>query len=136
MNTSTPTSPATVLVVDDYPELCRVAAMFLEHCGFHVLLATGPEEAKKIAREAGAIDVLLTDVEMPGMRGDELAEWFRLTRPGTAVVFMSGNPMQERRLKPRYFVEKPFVRLDQLLNAVRSAAAESHAPDQPTSAAA
>jgi len=114
----------TVLVVDDYPELCAIAAICLRRCGYRVLTANNGEQAKQIARENIDIDLLLTDVEMPGMLGDELADWFRVTRPDTAIVFMSGNPMQQRRLEPCYFVEKPFSRLDALLKTILTAIEE------------
>jgi len=112
------TAPETILVVDDYAALCNVAALLLGHCGYRVLTATSGEQAKQIAHEH-QIDLLLTDVEMPGIQGDELAAWFRATRPGTLVVFMSGNPAQLRRLLPCHFVEKPFVHLDALVKEVR-----------------
>jgi CheY-like chemotaxis protein len=108
----------TILVVDDYPALCDVAALLLSRFGYRVLTATNGEQAKRIARETH-IDLLLTDVEMPGMLGDELAAWFRATRPQTAIIFMSGNPMQLRRLQPCHFVEKPFIHLDTLVKEVR-----------------
>jgi CheY-like chemotaxis protein len=120
----------TVLVVDDHPELCEVAKLLLEHCGYHVLTATSGEDARRLARMIGHIDLLLTDVEMPGIRGDELADWFRLTHPESAVVFMSGNPLQQRRLQPRFFVEKPFVHLDMLLRTVRAALDEHQTTHQ------
>jgi len=111
----------TILVVDDHPALCEVASRLLEHCGYRVLTANHGEEAKEIARKNPDIALLLTDVEMPGMLGDELAEWFRVTRPETAVVFMSGNPMQRHRLNEYPFIEKPFVHLDGLVKIVREA---------------
>jgi len=114
-----PAHAETVLVVDDQPALCLVAAMLLRRCGYRVLTATSGDEAKRLARENAGIDLLLTDVEMPGMLGDELAAWFHVTRPGAQVVFMSGNPMQHRRLEPCHFVEKPFIHLDTLVEKIR-----------------
>lgn len=124
----------TILVVDDYPALCNVAALLLGRCGYRVLTATTGEQAKRIARETH-IDLLLTDVEMPGMLGDELATWFRATRPQTEIIFMSGNPMQLRRLQPCHFVEKPFIHLDALVKEVREVLNHSRA-NVPASAAA
>jgi CheY-like chemotaxis protein len=131
-----PTKPETILVVDDHPELCEIASILLRRCGYRVLTANDGEQAKKLARKDTPIDLLLTDVEMPGMLGDELAEWFRLTRPHTAVVFMSGNPMQHRRLEPCHFIEKPFIRLDVLLKTIREALHQSRANPPTASAAA
>jgi len=114
-------APETILVVDDSPALCQVASMFLQHCGYRVLTATHGEQAKEIAQDNLQIDLVLTDLEMPVMLGDELAEWFRVMRPGTAVVFMSGDSTERQRLNPCFFVEKPFVHLDILLNTIREA---------------
>jgi two-component system, cell cycle sensor histidine kinase and response regulator CckA len=134
----TRTATETILVVDDHPELCEVASLLLQCCGYRVLTARNGEEAIRIACENTNIDLLLTDVEMPVILGDELAEWFRVTRPETAVVFMSGNPMQQRRLEPCYFVEKPFIHLDRLLKTVRAAIDEhqTHTHHHTTSVAA
>jgi CheY-like chemotaxis protein len=131
-----PATAETILVVDDLPELRLVASLLLQRCGYRVLTANSGEHAKKIARENPNIDLLLTDVEMPGMLGDQLAEWFRVTRPHTAVVFMSGNPMQQRRLDRSYFVEKPFIRLDALVATIREALRDSRSTHHSTSAAA
>jgi CheY-like chemotaxis protein len=128
------TAPETILVVDDYAALCNVAALLLGRCGYRVLTATSGEQAKQVAREHD-IDLLLTDVEMPGMQGDELAAWFRATRPRTQVVFMSGNPAQLRGLQPCHFVEKPFIHLDALVKEVREVLNNAHA-DMPALAAA
>lgn len=130
------TATETILVVDDHPELCEIASLLLRRCGYRVFTATRSEQAKQIARENPNIDLLLTDVEMPGIQGDELAEWFRVTRPATAVVFMSENPMQQRRLEPCYFAEKPFIRLDVLLKTVRTALNDHSTSHQNNAAAA
>jgi two-component system cell cycle sensor histidine kinase/response regulator CckA len=111
----------TILVVDDHPELCHIAALLLGRVGYRVLTADSGEQAREIARHGADVDLLLTDVEMPGMSGDELAAWFRGVRPNMPIVFMSGNPAQFERLKPRFFVEKPFIHLDLLVGTIREA---------------
>ena len=126
----------TILVVDDQPALCEVAEILLERCGYHVLTAHSATEAKGIARKNPDIDLLLTDIEMPGMLGDELADWFRAHRPHATVVFMSGNPMQQRRLAASPFIEKPFIHLDLLVSTIREALRHNHAAHAATSAAA
>src|SRR6187402_308350 len=118
-------APKTILVVDDHPALCLVARLVLQRSGYRVLTANHADEAENIARENPDIDLLLTDIDMPGMTGDELAEWFHVTRPNTAIVFMSGNHLHYRRLKPCHFVEKPFIHLDQLLKTIHSALHET-----------
>ncbi|MDR3402335.1 MAG: response regulator [Chthoniobacter sp.] len=126
----------TILVVDDQPALCEVAVILLEHCGYRVLTAHDATEAKAIVRQNSDIDLLLTDIEMPGMLGDELAEWFRAQRPQGAVIFMSGNPMQRRRLEEYPFIEKPFVHLDILVNTIRETLRRQHTTRQGASIAA
>jgi CheY-like chemotaxis protein len=114
-------TPPTILVVDDQHALCEIAGILLRRCGYRVLTANSGEQAKDVARRNPRIDLLLTDVEMPDMLGDELAKWFHANAPGMPVVFMSGNRMQHQRLRPCRFVDKPFVHLDILLNTIREA---------------
>lgn len=125
-----------ILVVDDHGEFCEVTSILLRRSGYRVLAARSGQQAKQVARENPGIDLLLTDVEMPGMSGDELAQWFRITCPGTAVAFMSGNPMQQYRMGHRYFIEKPFNHCGSLLKTVCLAINERHATMQTTPLAA
>jgi DNA-binding NtrC family response regulator len=129
-----PSAPETVLVVDDQPALCEVAEMFLSRCGYHVLTAHNEREAMDIARRDAHIDLVLTDVEVPGIHGDELAEWFHVTSPKTAVVFMSEDPVEPRKLAEHPFIEKPFVHLDTLESTIRgtlkSQRRESHTNEE------
>ncbi len=81
----------TVLVVEDRADVRELVASMLEDGGYGVLTAGSGLEALEISRTAaGPLDVLLTDVKMSGMSGLELAERARTTRPGLAVVLMSG----------------------------------------------
>jgi DNA-binding NtrC family response regulator len=122
-----PSAPETVLVVDDQPALCEVAEMFLSRCGYHVLTAHSEREAMEIAGRDAHIDLVLTDVEVPGIHGDELAEWFHAMSPETAVVFMSGDPVEPERLGEHPFIEKPFVHLDTLESTIRGTLKSHHA---------
>ncbi len=78
-----------VLVVDDEPALVALVRTMLWRAGFTVLEATSPEEALRISASA-PVDLLLSDVMMPGMNGYELAAKIRSERPGIKVLFMSG----------------------------------------------
>jgi len=109
---------ATVLVVDDYRSLCEMIAAMLRPFGFHVLMATNGEEAKALASQTARIDLLLTDIEMPEMRGDELAAWFRAAKAGTPVLFMSSQCATPPVFDPFHFLQKPF-RAETLLSKVR-----------------
>ncbi|GAB4337163.1 MAG: hypothetical protein Kow0089_08180 [Desulfobulbaceae bacterium] len=81
----------TILLVDDRHELVDLAAQALEPLGYHVLGATGAEEAQELSRSLhGRIDLLVTDIVMPGMNGVELARALRESRPEMKVIFVSG----------------------------------------------
>lgn len=81
----------TVLVVEDQALLRKVVVSMLEQDGYRVLSAQDPQEGLELARaHKGAIDLLISDVIMPGMNGRAFAEQLNLTRPGTKVLFVSG----------------------------------------------
>jgi len=81
----------TVLLVEDEASLWQLGARLLTRGGYQVLTATTPAEALELARdEDQRIDLLLTDVVMPGMLGTELADQLTGLRPGLPVLFMSG----------------------------------------------
>ncbi|MDD3148118.1 MAG: PAS domain-containing protein, partial [Candidatus Riflebacteria bacterium] len=81
----------TILLVEDEPAILKISTMMLERMGYRVLTAETPEKAIQIAAErAGKIQLLMTDVIMPGMNGRELAEKVLASNPGLACLFMSG----------------------------------------------
>jgi CheY-like chemotaxis protein len=104
----------TVLLVEDREEVRRALREYLRHLGYDVLDATKAEEALALASRGAQIDVLLTDVNMPGGSGTDLADAIRAVLPGIRVVFMSGyapDPaMRERMgLLGATFLQKPFA---------------------------
>ena len=81
----------TVLLVEDEPAVLRAAARIMRLAGYSVLTATGGVEALQLlARREDRVDVMLTDVMMPGMGGRELASKVRELRPEVKVLFTSG----------------------------------------------
>ena len=81
----------TVLVVDDQHVVLELVDAFLEDTGFRVYLAGSGRQALEICnRLQGAVDLLLTDVRMPGMNGPELHDRIVAKFPGIKVLFMSG----------------------------------------------
>jgi signal transduction histidine kinase len=79
----------TILVVEDDPIVRRAVVKKLEKHGYHVLQAQDGPEALKFKEP---IDLLLTDVVMPGMNGKQLADQWTARQPGLPVLFMSGYP--------------------------------------------
>jgi two-component system cell cycle sensor histidine kinase/response regulator CckA len=114
----------TLLVVEDEAALREVAGRILSGAGYHVLAADGGTQALELAAlHEGSIDLLVSDVVMPGMLGKELAERLVHTRPDTRVLYMSGyaQPVlaSQGTLDPGVaLLEKPFTAAD-LLSAVR-----------------
>jgi PAS domain S-box-containing protein len=83
----------TVLVVEDDELVLDVACRTLTQNGYHVLVAhDGAEALTLMDSRSGAIDLLLTDVVMPGATGKEVAETVSELRPGVRVLYMSGYP--------------------------------------------
>jgi CheY-like chemotaxis protein len=80
----------TVLVVDDEPEILKVAAEILHDGGYRVIEAAGPAEALEALRQDPAVELLFTDVVMPGMNGFELARRAKALRPDLRVLYTSG----------------------------------------------
>ncbi|MBS2027631.1 MAG: response regulator [Deltaproteobacteria bacterium] len=86
-----PKGSGVVLVVEDDPAVRAVLLRILRGAGYTLLEAAGPEEALALAeRHTGRIDLLITDLVMPGMNGKAVADRLLATRPGLRVLFMSG----------------------------------------------
>jgi hypothetical protein len=80
-----------LLLVEDEPSLRTLVVSVLEDRGYEVLQAGNGLDAIELAeRHRGRIDLLLTDIVMPGLSGPELAHRLRRLRPGLEVLFMSG----------------------------------------------
>ena len=81
----------TILLVDDEETVLRFSARVLTKEGFRVLsVGSGPAALDAAQTGANAIDLLVTDVMMPGMNGCQLAESLLARRPSLRVLFMSG----------------------------------------------
>jgi len=86
-----PQGNRTILVVDDEPSIRRLVMDTLQPLGYRTLEASGGEEALRINETfTGDLDLLLTDVIMPGMNGRALADAICKSRPSIKVLFMSG----------------------------------------------
>lgn len=80
----------TILVVEDAEGLRDFARRLLERQGCHVILASDAVEATAAFAQNPAIDLLLTDVVMPGISGPELVRQLRERQPMLKVIYMSG----------------------------------------------
>jgi CheY-like chemotaxis protein len=117
----------TVLLVEDELSLRKLSRHLLELCGYSVLEAENGTDALKVSQEHNqrAIDLLLTDVVMPGMSGRVLADQLTRERPKTRVLYMSGYTGQtvgEHGVlaEGSFFLPKPFTR-EALARKVREA---------------
>jgi CheY-like chemotaxis protein len=79
-----------ILVVDDDPLVLNYASNVLQDCGYTVLVASDGIGALALLRDHSPIDLLFTDVVMPGLDGVEVARQARRESPGLKVLFTSG----------------------------------------------
>jgi CheY-like chemotaxis protein len=132
-------SDNTILFADDDGSYQELVAKLLYKCGYHVILARDGNDAIQKAREFdGVIQLLLSDVEMPGMTGIELAIQINKERPDTKILLISGLPAGMLVLNNGWqFLPKPFVS-DMLRDRIRDFLIEQpsikdHLPDTGTS---
>lgn len=116
----------TILVCEDDPSVRKVTSQILRDGGYHVLEANNGHQALEVLRNAPKpVDVLVTDLVMPGLTGQELSERARLQSPHLQTVFVSGyastgvnNDLTTEQ--EQTFLNKPFQSVD-LLRMVRMA---------------
>jgi DNA-binding response OmpR family regulator len=119
----------TVLVVDDEEDLRDIMRRMLERRGFATLTAGDSDQAIAVCREhPGVIDVLVTDLGLPGVSGGDLARNASGLRPEMGVVYISGLPKDIAVTKgligpDALLVKKPFTS-DLLLEALRAILAQ------------
>ena len=105
----------TILVVDDDPTILSFFENMLVDHGYQPLLAETGEEALEICEERKLnIDLLITDVALPSMKGHELAKIFKEKYPATKTLYMSGYlspaiPEEEQLNGEKAFIQKPFT---------------------------
>ncbi len=125
----------TILLVEDDPRVRSLSVSALARLGYRVLEGTdGADGLRASANHPGSIDLLVTDVVMPGLGGRDLADRLRADRPGLIVLFMSGYGEQDaaaRGLVPAgaTVLQKPFTPRT-LARRVREELDRSDAPRQ------
>jgi PAS domain S-box-containing protein len=118
----TPSGSATILIVEDELAVRTVIRRTLGRLGYSILEATDGEGGLAVMKTDAVIDLLITDVMMPGMNGHIFAEKALVERPGLPVIFVSGySPSNISELSspasPHAFLQKPF-RVSQLAEMV------------------
>jgi CheY-like chemotaxis protein len=105
-------------LVDDDPDIRLLTRTFLEHEGYSVFSSGEAERAVQIFRSVPRIDLLVTDVSMPGRSGVELARELKAIRKDVPVVLISGGVLEDGLEEEGWsFLAKPF-QLPELLAAV------------------
>jgi CheY-like chemotaxis protein len=119
-----PTGTQTVLLVEDEPAVLRLSKRLLENLGYAVLTATSAPTAIRLADErSGDVDLLVTDIVMPGMNGKELAAELVRRYPTLKYLLVSGYPGGSKSgqvfdVGGAHFLQKPFTQMA-LANKVR-----------------
>jgi two-component system chemotaxis response regulator CheY len=115
-------SPSMILLVDDDPDVRLLTRTFLEHEGYRVFSSGDAERAAQIFRSVPQIDLLVTDLYMPGRSGMELGLELKALRKELPVLLISGGILEDEqaakmKVEGWSFLAKPF-RLPELLGAV------------------
>ncbi len=116
----------TILIAEDNEQVRKLAEIILENNGYSVLAAEDGEAAMEILQTSGGgIDLLLTDLLMPGMNGRDLFLNAKKIYKSIKVIYMSGYTddiiSPEQDLEPGvYFIQKPFT-INLLIDKVREA---------------
>jgi two-component system, cell cycle sensor histidine kinase and response regulator CckA len=115
---------ATILVVDDEPEVRKLVGAMLSREGYKVLVSdSGDTAVRTFVKHGAPVDLLLTDVVSPGMSGPVLADQLIELQPNLRVLFMSGfdgTQVVQKYVREKGFslLTKPFT-MDQLRAKVR-----------------
>jgi DNA-binding NtrC family response regulator len=120
----------TVLVVDDEDDIRTVVGAMLKAQGYTVLDTRDPQQALRLAAQQ-PVNLLLTDVVMPLMRGTELAQRLQSISPWTKVLLMSAFMVAEVTASGQPFITKPFTP-EALVEKVRQVLAQPSPFSRPT----
>ena len=125
-----------VLVVDDEAPVRAVERRVLEHLGYSVLEATNGTDLVEVLAAGTRIDLLIADLDMPVVRGDEMARRVRRARPDLPVLYVTGHVdwlMEHPLEEGEAFLEKPFTAaglLEAVSRLLNSAPGDSGGPSK------
>lgn len=105
-----PDNAAIILLVEDEPAVRGLFALSLRKDGYFVLEASNGAEALAVVEQAGRVDLVVTDVVMPIMKGTELAAKLRETYPNLRFIFVSGYVVHDNLGPNSVLLNKPFLR--------------------------
>jgi len=106
---SVPARPFTALVVDDEDLVRKFVERVLREAGYQTAVASDGPEALEVAAKLPTVDILVTDVMMPQMTGDELARRFRILMPGIKVLYLTGFSDRLFKEKVRLWADEAFL---------------------------
>jgi two-component system, cell cycle sensor histidine kinase and response regulator CckA len=108
-----PPRVVTILVVDDEAGIRTVARRALEDAGYQVLEASHGPAAIKLLAQGADLDLLIADLNMPGLDGNEMVRRIRTSRPDLKVLYVSGHISRLMDARPLWqgeaFLNKPFT---------------------------
>lgn len=107
-----------VLLVEDEPAVRGLFAMCLRKDGYFVMEASNGAEALAIVEQTGRVDLVVTDVVMPVMKGTELAQRLRETFPTLRFIFVSGYVVHDELGPNAELLQKPFLKGDLIKRVV------------------
>jgi CheY-like chemotaxis protein len=120
------TSEGRILVVDDDPVICQVLSKLLQRGGYKSVETARDAECAQAVLRRGGINVVITDIRMPGTDGLSLMQWALVNCPGPAWIVLSGRATFDDAVKAVKigafdFISKPIVEMESFLVSVRNA---------------
>jgi CheY-like chemotaxis protein len=122
----------TILCIDDHEQSLSIRKVMLETRGYRVIVCTSGEEALEIFRRGG-IDLVLTDLVMPGLDGNELVTRIKQVSPETPVILFSGKvKFYDKNTKADVFLPKGMYAPAELLDRIRMLLIRKRGPKRVT----
>ena len=115
------TARERILIVDDEAPIVEFVERTLRGAGYQTSAASNGESALAVARASGPFDLLITDVMMPGMPGDELARLLRRNDPDLKVLYLTGFSDHLFKERAHLWENEAFVEKPVTMSALREA---------------